>query len=62
VSQSWQGISVASHIDVQGKVVMRWEYPGEIPPKWKPVVQPVVTPMAPPPLKLKIKLKVPGGV
>lgn len=38
---------------------MRWEYPGELPPKWKaaPVPPPVVTPMAPPPLKLKIKLK-----
>jgi hypothetical protein len=39
---------------------MRWEYPGELPPKWKaaPVPPPpVVMPMAPPPLKLKIKLK-----
>lgn len=36
---------------------MRWEYPGEKPPKWKLLPPPSVTPMAPPPLKLKIKLK-----
>ena len=36
---------------------MRWEYPGELPPKWKLAPRPVVEPMAPPPLKLKIKLK-----
>jgi hypothetical protein len=35
---------------------MRWEYPGEVPPKWKPVSPPVYAPMAPPPFKLKIKL------
>ena len=36
---------------------MRWEYPGELPPKWKPAPAPVIGPMGPPPLKLKIKLK-----
>ena len=43
----------------KGKVIMRWEYPGELPPKWAAPEPPplVVAPMAPPPLKLKIKLK-----
>lgn len=43
----------------KGKVVMRWEYPGEVPPRWTGPERPapVVAPMAPPPLKLKIKLK-----
>ena len=36
---------------------MRWEYPGELAPKWKQDDSIVVAPMAPPPLKLKIKLK-----
>jgi hypothetical protein len=44
-------------VNEKGKVIMRWEYPGDLPPKWKAEPAPVVAPMAPPPLKLKIKLK-----
>jgi hypothetical protein len=41
----------------KGKIIMRWEYPDDRPPKWTVEPPPVITPMAPPPLKLKIKLK-----
>jgi len=41
----------------KGNIIMRWEYPGEVAPKWKMGDRIVVAPMAPPSLKLKIKLK-----
>ena len=42
----------------KGKIIMRWEYPGEAPPTWnEPTSAPVGAVMGPPPLKLKLKLK-----
>ena len=49
--------SLSFNSDMQGKIIMRWEYPGEQPPTWKAPPPVVTAPMAPPPLKLKIKLK-----
>ena len=58
VSQSREGTTLSQDgFDKQGKIIMRWEYPGEAPPKWPAEPASVVTPMAPPPIKLKIKLK-----
>jgi len=46
-------------VNEKGKLIMRYEYPGDLPPKWTAEPPPVPAPMAPPPppLKLKIKLK-----
>lgn len=57
-------ISTLDSADSQGKIIMRWEYPGEPSPTWKgpttvSTTRPAATAalMPPPPLKLKIKLK-----